>query len=69
MVRGRPTAPLVDQGELVTDHDLLVLRTEALNRVAKKLGQVREMAVDAKYRRGLVDADDILLITDRRHRP
>ena len=49
----------------MTDHELLLLRTEALNRVAKQLGLVRQLAVEAKHRRGLVDADDILLVTDR----
>jgi hypothetical protein len=53
----------------VTDHELLLLRTEALNRVAKQVGLVRQLAIEAKNRRGLVDADDILLLTDRPSTP
>lgn len=48
----------------MTDHELLLLRTEALNRVAKRIGKIRQLAVEAQQRRGLVLAEDILLLTD-----
>lgn len=50
----------------MTDAELLVFRTAALNRTVRSLGLVRELALDAKRRRGLVDADDILLLTASR---
>ena len=53
----------------MSDDELLVFRTRALNRTAEKLQRIRQIAADSKHQRGLVDADDILLITDRFPRP
>ena len=50
----------------MTDGELLVLRTAALNRTAYSLGRIRELAFEAKRGRGLVDADDLLMLTDTR---
>lgn len=50
----------------MTDRQLLVLRTAALDRVARRNGKIRQLAVEAKQRRGVVDADDILALTDQR---
>ena len=50
----------------MTDHELLLLRTEALNRTSSRLARIREMAVDAQSRRGLLLAEDVLLLTDYR---
>lgn len=53
----------------MTDRELLKLRTDALNRVAKRLGKIRAMALEAQQRRGFLLADDVLALTDYRPTP
>lgn len=48
----------------MTDRELLLLRTAALDRVAKRLSRIRALALEAQQRRGLVLADDLLVLTD-----